>query len=97
MCLQSKSFENTVGKGETATIPNGFPALLDTFLPISSNFICRVHKALTFDLPKWNLQMAYLLIKENNCADFFWNPYLNIEESVQNKYNYGTDENFTLK
>ena len=35
-----------------------------------------------FDLPKWNLQMAHLLIRENSCPTLFWNPSKNIAVMV---------------
>ena len=34
---------------------------------------------LTFNLPEQMLQMALLLLKENNCAKWFWNPYINVQ------------------
>ena len=36
-CLQYKSFENTVGKGEIAPSPTMFSTPLENFLPFSSN------------------------------------------------------------
>ena len=35
--------------------------------------------ALTFNLPEQIFQMALLLFKENNCAQLFWNPCINVE------------------
>ena len=46
MCLQYKSFENTVGKGEIARneqfllFPTVFSSLLENFLPFSSTLNC---------------------------------------------------------
>ena len=37
---------------------------------------------LTFDLPKQNLEMKYLPIKEKNSAKLFWNSSINIEIMV---------------
>ena len=37
MCLQYKSFENTVEKGEIAPYPSVFSTSLDNFPPLSSN------------------------------------------------------------
>ena len=34
---------------------------------------------LTFNLPEQIFQMAFLLVKDNNCAKLFWNPYINVE------------------
>ena len=34
---------------------------------------------LTFNLPEQILQMALLLIKDNNCAKLFWNPWINVQ------------------
>ena len=38
---------------------------------------------LTFNLPKKNVSMAFLLLKENNCAQLFWNSCINVEVMVQ--------------
>ena len=46
---------------------------------------------LSFDLQKWpwlstylnTHQIALLLLKENNCAKLFWNPYINVEVMVR--------------
>ena len=35
--------------------------------------------ALTFNLPEQFFQMALLLFKENNCAQLFWNPCINVD------------------
>ena len=42
----------------------------------------RAYMNLTFDLSKWNLQMAYLLKMENNCVKTFWNPSTTVEVMV---------------
>ena len=34
---------------------------------------------LIFNLPEQMFQMAFLLLKENNCAKLFWNPCINVE------------------
>ena len=34
---------------------------------------------LTFKLPEQIFQMAFLLLKDNNCAKLFWNPCINVE------------------
>ena len=34
---------------------------------------------LTFNLPEQMFQMAFLLLKENNCAKLFWNPCINVQ------------------
>ena len=33
---------------------------------------------LTFDLPEQMFQMALLLLRENTCATFLWNPCINV-------------------
>ena len=33
----------------------------------------------TFNLPDQMFQMAFLLLKENNCAKLFWNPSTNVQ------------------
>ena len=39
----------------------------------------RVTLTQSFNLPKQMLQMALLLLKENNCAKLFWNPCINVQ------------------
>ena len=34
---------------------------------------------LTFNLPEQIFQMALLLLKDNNCANFFFNPWINVQ------------------
>ena len=54
-CLQSKSFENTVGKGEIASpFPTLFSIFLENFLPFSSN--SKLSPANSFSL-KESIQM----------------------------------------
>ena len=49
--------------------------------------IVKLHMTLTFDLPKCNLQMAHLPIKEKNYAKLFRNPPINIEVIVWTNQN----------
>ena len=48
MCLQYKSFENTVGKGKIARVPTVFSTLFENFPSCSSNL--KLSSAKSFSL-----------------------------------------------
>ena len=43
---------------------------------------------LTFKIPEQTFQMAFQILKENNCAKLFWNPCINVEVTAQTRSIY---------
>ena len=66
--LQCISFENTVGKGENAPFPTGFPYLLENFLPYSSNFLSCCVQTPSFVESKFAIQEGIKVFESQNCV-----------------------------
>ena len=82
--LIRNAFENIVLKLDKMLVKHSI-LFENCFPPLQIQLIRQARETLTFELPEWNLEMAYLLIslRENNCLELFWNPSIRIAVMAQ--------------